>query len=54
MRNERSIVAGFKTANPVCKTIGSQENIVEDSKCDSEAKPNKVFLPCNTHPCTTK
>ncbi|XP_058797259.1 protein madd-4 isoform X2 [Phymastichus coffea] len=45
---------GFKIATPICKTTGTVEKIVESTNCDADFKPNKVFLPCNTHPCSTK
>ncbi|KAJ8683333.1 hypothetical protein QAD02_019125, partial [Eretmocerus hayati] len=45
---------GFKIATSVCKTTGVEKNIVDSSKCNSELKPEKVLVPCNTHSCSTK
>lgn len=38
----------------VCKTIGPDENVVDDSYCDLDSRPEKTRMPCNTHPCTAK
>ncbi|XP_011497217.1 PREDICTED: ADAMTS-like protein 1 [Ceratosolen solmsi marchali] len=45
---------GFKIATSVCKSSGVEEKIVDNSKCVLDLKPDKVLLPCNTHPCSTK
>ncbi|XP_067210775.1 ADAMTS-like protein 3 isoform X4 [Linepithema humile] len=45
---------GFKVAIAVCKSVGSDESVVEDSYCDAKSRPEKTRMPCNTHPCTTK
>ncbi|XP_011640881.1 A disintegrin and metalloproteinase with thrombospondin motifs 6-like [Pogonomyrmex barbatus] len=38
----------------VCKSVGADESVVEDSYCDANSRPEKTLMPCNTHPCTTK
>ncbi|XP_043590534.1 protein madd-4-like isoform X2 [Bombus pyrosoma] len=50
----KSCGGGFKIAMAVCKTIGPDENVVDDSYCDPDNKPEKTLMPCNTHPCTAK
>ncbi|XP_076668534.1 ADAMTS-like no long nerve cord isoform X2 [Andrena cerasifolii] len=50
----KSCGGGFKLAMAVCKTIGPDENVVDDSYCDLDTRPVKTRMPCNTHPCTAK
>lgn len=38
----------------VCKAIGPDESVVDDSYCDPDNRPEKTLMPCNTHPCTAK
>lgn len=49
-----SSFSGFKIAMAVCKAIGPDESVVDDSYCDPDNKPEKTLMPCNTHPCTAK
>lgn len=49
-----SALIGFKMAMAVCKSVGTEASVVEDSYCDGNSKPEKTTMPCNTHPCTTK
>ncbi|KAK1136049.1 hypothetical protein K0M31_000618 [Melipona bicolor] len=48
----KSCGGGFKIAMAVCKAVGSDENVVDDSYCDPDNKPEKTLIPCNTHPCS--
>ncbi|XP_029038021.2 protein madd-4 isoform X3 [Osmia bicornis bicornis] len=50
----KSCGGGFKIAMAVCKAIGPDENVVDDSYCDPDNRPEKTLMPCNTHPCTAK
>ncbi|XP_072752952.1 ADAMTS-like protein 1 isoform X2 [Anoplolepis gracilipes] len=50
----KSCGGGFKMAMTVCKSVGADESVVEDSYCDANSRPEKTLMPCNTHPCTTK
>ncbi|KAF3423167.1 hypothetical protein E2986_06800 [Frieseomelitta varia] len=50
----KSCGGGFKIAMAVCKAVGSDENVVDDSYCDPDNKPEKTLIPCNTHPCSAK
>ncbi|XP_020298368.1 ADAMTS-like protein 1 isoform X2 [Pseudomyrmex gracilis] len=50
----KSCSGGIKMAIAVCKSVGTEENVVEDSYCDAKSRPEKTLMPCNTHPCTTK
>ncbi|XP_029156420.1 protein madd-4 isoform X2 [Nylanderia fulva] len=50
----KSCGGGFKIAMTVCKSVGTDESVVEDSYCDANNRPEKTRMPCNTHPCTTK
>ncbi|XP_029672449.1 protein madd-4 isoform X3 [Formica exsecta] len=50
----KSCGGGFKMAMTVCKSVGADESVVEDSYCDPNNRPEKTLMPCNTHPCTTK
>ncbi|XP_011264169.1 protein madd-4 isoform X2 [Camponotus floridanus] len=50
----KSCGGGFKMAMTVCKSVGVDESVVEDSYCDANSRPEKTLMPCNTHPCTTK
>ncbi|XP_033220968.1 protein madd-4 [Belonocnema kinseyi] len=45
---------GYKIATAICKTVGPDETVTDDSNCDQNIKPEKVLVPCNTHSCTTK
>lgn len=49
-----SSFSGFKIAMAVCKAIGPDESVVDDSYCDPDNRPEKTLMPCNTHPCTAK
>ncbi|XP_025155245.1 protein madd-4 isoform X2 [Harpegnathos saltator] len=50
----KSCGGGFKRAVAVCRSVGADESVVEDSYCDTNGRPEKTLMPCNTHPCTTK
>lgn len=50
----KSCGGGFKIAMAVCKAIGSDESVVDDSYCNPDGRPEKTLMPCNTHPCTAK
>ncbi|XP_076631991.1 ADAMTS-like no long nerve cord isoform X2 [Colletes latitarsis] len=50
----KSCGGGFKLAMAVCKSNGPDENVVDDSYCDPDSRPEKTRMPCNTHPCTAK
>ncbi|OAD54583.1 ADAMTS-like protein 1 [Eufriesea mexicana] len=50
----KSCGGGFKIARAVCKAIGPDDTVVDDSYCDPDNRPEKTLLPCNTHPCTAK
>lgn len=50
----KSCGGGFKIAMAVCKAVSSDENVVDDSYCDPDNKPEKTLIPCNTHPCSAK
>ncbi|CAK9806200.1 Protein madd-4 [Anthophora quadrimaculata] len=50
----KSCGGGFKIAMAVCKANGPEENVVDDSYCDPDNRPEKTLMPCNTHPCTAK
>ncbi|XP_012346954.1 protein madd-4 isoform X4 [Apis florea] len=50
----KSCGGGFKIAMAVCKAIGPDESVVDDSYCDPDNRPEKTLMPCNTHPCTAK
>ncbi|XP_014468093.1 PREDICTED: ADAMTS-like protein 3 isoform X2 [Dinoponera quadriceps] len=50
----KSCGGGFKRAVAVCRSVGADESVVEDSYCDANGRPEKTLMPCNTHPCTTK
>ncbi|KAK2582675.1 hypothetical protein KPH14_004950 [Odynerus spinipes] len=50
----KSCGGGFKIATPVCKAVGTDDRVVNDSHCKADERPEKTFVPCNTHPCTTK
>ncbi|CAB0034632.1 unnamed protein product [Trichogramma brassicae] len=45
---------GFKIVTPMCKSTGPDSKIVDNSMCEPESKPDKLLLPCNTLPCSTK
>uniref|UniRef100_A0ABD2X498 Uncharacterized protein n=1 Tax=Trichogramma kaykai TaxID=54128 RepID=A0ABD2X498_9HYME len=45
---------GFKIVTPMCKSTGPDSKIVDNSMCETESKPDKLLLPCNTLPCSTK
>lgn len=49
-----SALIGFKRAVAVCRSVGADESVVEDSYCDANGRSEKTLMPCNTHPCTTK
>ncbi|XP_043498775.1 protein madd-4 isoform X2 [Polistes fuscatus] len=50
----KSCGGGFKIAMPVCKAVGTDDRVVNDSHCKNDERPEKTLVPCNTHPCTTK
>ncbi|XP_032685179.1 protein madd-4 isoform X3 [Odontomachus brunneus] len=50
----KSCGGGFKRAVAVCRSVGTDESVVEDSYCDANGRPEKTIMPCNTHPCTIK
>ncbi|XP_017889029.1 protein madd-4 isoform X2 [Ceratina calcarata] len=50
----KSCGGGFKIAMAVCKIVGQDESVVDDSYCDPDNRPEKTLMPCNTHPCTAK
>ncbi|CAL7946132.1 unnamed protein product [Xylocopa violacea] len=50
----KSCGGGFNIAMAVCKDVGPDENVVDDSYCDPDNRPEKTLMPCNTHPCTAK
>ncbi|XP_048513461.1 protein madd-4 isoform X2 [Athalia rosae] len=43
---------GFKMAMIVCKTRGTEEEVM-DSHCEENEKPDKSLIPCNEHTCST-
>lgn len=43
---------GFKIVMPICKTMDGEQTDVDN--CNIESKPDKIILPCNTQPCSTK
>lgn len=48
----KSCGGGLKLARAVCKN--PDDNLVDDSYCDPDSRPQKTRMSCNTHPCTAK
>ncbi|XP_063995693.1 protein madd-4 isoform X3 [Diachasmimorpha longicaudata] len=49
----KSCGGGFKMAMAICKS-SPDDSIVDEINCNTDQRPTKMSMACNTHPCTTK